>query len=54
MNLLVAGLETKQIASQLAISPKTVFVHRARVLQKMEVDNLVELHRLVTAQHSKS
>ena len=54
MNLLVGGFETKQIASQLAISPKTVFVHRARVLQKMNVENLVELHRLITGNLSKT
>jgi FixJ family two-component response regulator len=46
MQLLVAGKTTKQIAAQLRISSKTVDNHRASVLEKMTVDNLVELTRL--------
>lgn len=44
--LLVLGKGTKEIAAALKISIKTVFVHRARVLDKMKVDNLVALSRL--------
>lgn len=47
MELLAQAKGTKEIASMLGISPKTVFVHRARVLEKMGADNLVELSRQV-------
>jgi len=43
MDLLVVGKSTKEIATQLAISTKTVDVHRARVLEKMQAENVVEL-----------
>ena len=43
----VAGKLNKQIASDLGIAEKTVKVHRGRVMQKMRVDSVVELARLV-------
>jgi len=46
MGLVVAGLVNKQIAAELGISKKTVDTHRARVMQKMQVDSLPELVRL--------
>jgi hypothetical protein len=46
MQLLVAGKTTKQIAAELRISSKTVDNHRTSVLEKMAVDNIVELTRL--------
>jgi FixJ family two-component response regulator len=46
MELLIAGKTTKEIASQLRISIKTVDNHRNNVLDKMGVSNLVELARL--------
>jgi FixJ family two-component response regulator len=46
MGLVVAGLANKQIAAELGISKKTVDTHRARVMQKMQVDSLPELVRL--------
>jgi FixJ family two-component response regulator len=36
----------KQIAADLGISEKTVKVHRARVMEKMEANSLAELVRL--------
>ncbi len=48
MQLLTAGKTTKQISASLSISPKTVDVHRARVLEKMQVDSVVELVLLVS------
>ena len=36
-----------QIASELGIGEKTVAKHRASVLEKMQIDNVVELVRLV-------
>ncbi|MDT8437434.1 MAG: response regulator [Wenzhouxiangellaceae bacterium] len=44
---LVDGKLSKQIAADLDISPRTVELHRARVLKKMEVANAAELVRLL-------
>ena len=43
---LLAGLSNKSIAYELAISPRTVEIHRARVMEKMGVRSLSELVRL--------
>lgn len=48
LDLLVSAHSTKEIAVLLNIHAKTVFVHRARVMEKMQVDSLVELSRLMT------
>ncbi|MCE5303665.1 MAG: response regulator [Planctomycetaceae bacterium] len=48
LDLLVLGERSKQIARQLGIGEKTVAKHRASVLEKMQVDNVVELVRLFT------
>lgn len=45
-DLLVAGHPNKVIAHQLDISPRTVEVHRARVMEKMRARSLSELVRL--------
>ncbi len=47
MNRVVEGLPNKLIAEQLAISVRTVEVHRARVFDKMEVKSAVELANLL-------
>jgi two-component system, LuxR family, response regulator FixJ len=46
---LLAGLPNKTIAYDLAISPRTVEVHRARVMQKLEARSLSEVVRLALA-----
>jgi len=46
---LLAGLPNKSIAYDLAISPRTVEVHRARVMDKMGARSLSELIRLALA-----
>ncbi len=46
LDLLVAGERSKQIARQLGIGEKTVAKHRASVLEKLQVDSVVELVRL--------
>ena len=43
MRLVARGLPNKLIADQLAISVRTVEVHRARVFDKMDVKSAVEL-----------
>jgi len=44
--LVVTGMLNKQIASELGTSEKTIKVHRARVMRKMQVMSLAELVRL--------
>ena len=44
---MVAGRLNKQIAEDLGISMKTVEQHRSRVMEKLQVDSLAELVRLV-------
>lgn len=47
MDLLVSGNHTKMISKKLGISPKTVDIHRAKVLEKMQVDGVVNLVNLI-------
>lgn len=47
MDGMVAGRLNKQIAEGLGISMKTVEQHRARVMEKLQVDSLAELVRIV-------
>jgi len=49
LDRLVAGQANKTIAYELGSSPRTVEVHRARVMEKMAVRSLPELVRLVIA-----
>jgi FixJ family two-component response regulator len=44
--LLAEGRTNKEIARRLDISPRTVEIHRARVMEKLEVRTLAELIRL--------
>jgi len=46
MQLVVNGSLNKQAAAELGITEKTIKVHRARVMEKMEVDSLALLARL--------
>jgi two-component system response regulator FixJ len=46
---LVAGEANKVVARALGISPRTVEVHRARIMQKLEVRSFAELVRLAIA-----
>ncbi len=45
MRHVIAGLLNKQIASTLNISEKTIKIHRARVMSKMEVTSVADLVR---------
>jgi FixJ family two-component response regulator len=49
MDLIVAGKPMKLIATQLGISIQTCSKHRARILDKLQVNNDVELVRLLLA-----
>jgi FixJ family two-component response regulator len=46
LDLVLQGLHNRQVAAQLGISPRTVEVHKARVMEKLGVSNVVELVRL--------
>jgi two-component system response regulator FixJ len=46
---LVAGLPNKTIGYDLGISPRTVEIHRARVMEKMQARSLAELVRIALA-----
>jgi two-component system response regulator DctR len=50
MHLVVEGLPNKLIADQLAISVRTVEVHRARVFDKMNVKSAVELANMLRSE----
>ncbi|MBU6297885.1 MAG: response regulator transcription factor [Alphaproteobacteria bacterium] len=47
LELIVAGKANKVIAYELSISPRTVEIHRSRVMEKMDAGNLADLVRMV-------
>lgn len=49
LDLLVTGLPNKAIANALGASPRTIEVHRGRVLDKLQARSLPELVRIVLA-----
>jgi len=49
MRLLVGGKQNKSIAHELGISPRTVEIHRARIMQKTQARSLSELVRWAIA-----
>lgn len=50
MALMVRGLHNRHIAEELGISPRTVEVHKARVMDKLGARNLVDLVRMADRQ----
>ncbi|AFU19295.1 response regulator [Actinobacillus suis] len=44
--LLILGLDTKEIAEKLSLSVKTIYVHRDNAMSKLNVKNNVELAKL--------
>lgn len=49
LDLLAAGRPNKLIAYELDISPRTVEIHRARVMEKMRAKSLADLVRMAVA-----
>ncbi len=48
---IVSGLSNKRVANKLNISPRTVEIHRARVMEKMEADSVASLVRMASMLH---
>ena len=48
MHLIVQGRLNKQIGDELGISPRTVEIHRAHVMEKMAAGSVAELVRMAT------
>lgn len=46
MELVIAGRHNREIAEKLGISPRTVEVHKARMMAKLEADNIPQLVRI--------
>jgi len=46
LDLIVAGKANKVVAYELSISPRTVEIHRSRVMEKMGARNLADLVRM--------
>ena len=44
--LIAAGHQNREVAAQLGISPRTVEVHKARIMEKLECRSLAELIRM--------
>jgi len=45
LELIAAGHQNREIAMQLEISPRTVEVHKARIMEKLDCHSLAELMR---------
>src|SRR5207253_9664609 len=46
LSLLAAGHQNREIATQLGISPRTVEVHKARIMEKLACRSLADLIRM--------
>ncbi len=51
---MAAGLVTKEIASQLRISPKTVDVHRSKISHKLQIDSPSQIGYVVYLNNRRS
>jgi FixJ family two-component response regulator len=47
MDLMILGKQNKVIAQDLGVSPRTIEIHRARVMEKMNVQSVAELVRMM-------
>jgi FixJ family two-component response regulator len=54
LHQLVAGASNKEVGRQLGISPRTVEVHRARIMEKVGAKNIADLIRMVMTERPGS
>jgi len=47
MEFMTQGLQNKAIAQKLSVSPRTIEIHRARVMEKMNAHSVAELVRMM-------
>ncbi|HEU5137625.1 MAG TPA: response regulator transcription factor [Steroidobacteraceae bacterium] len=47
LDLMTKGLQNKMIGNQLGVSPRTIEIHRARVMEKMNAQSVAELVRMM-------
>jgi FixJ family two-component response regulator len=47
LDLMTQGKQNKAIAQDLGVSPRTIEIHRARVMEKMEAHSVAELVRMM-------
>ena len=47
---LITGASNKEAARQLGISPRTIEVHRSRIMEKLEAKNAADLIRIVMSE----
>ena len=47
LDLLILGKQNKAVAQDLGVSPRTVEIHRARVMEKMNAQSVAELVRMM-------
>ena len=45
VSLLCEGLQAKEVADKLGVSPRTVETHKANILKKLGFNNMIELVR---------
>ena len=51
---LVIGASSKEAATQLGISPRTIEIHRAHIMDKLGAKNIAALVRIVMSERGKS
>jgi two-component system response regulator FixJ len=51
---LVIGASSKEAATQLGISPRTIEIHRAHIMDKLGAKNIADLVRIVMSERGKS
>lgn len=54
LDLVIEGISTKEMARRLNISPRTVEVHRSRIMRKMDMKTLRDTLRIVLALRGSS
>jgi FixJ family two-component response regulator len=52
LDLMILGKQNKAVAQDLGVSPRTIEIHRARVMEKMNVQSVAELVRMMLDQRA--